>query len=348
MIVLIFIVVLAARVHSGRSSGVRPTCSDKTKRVVYAAIVSRTEMPPKEDVKGLKTWYDVNNFTREFSPTALNPHFQRTVFPKDIRVWPPVKAPPCTGTAAEKPGSPGRGANIAHLDILHNFFLYHGECDALIVFEDDVFSAHPQAPQEAIKQVLKQEEDLNFLGYCYKLKEGHPLESKYPPLCSHAYSVTYTGAKKLYNLIDSCYDTAGALDFQMQELSLAKKISWTVPPHREHDLPGYLNGALYNATKHLSPPHPFDGLFVQGKYDASMNHLKEGAVAHVIYKKGLNYLHAGTWRPIGSMDTFYKLGVKHENVITLSLAQMHQHPIGPPLTDAEVSTIVKSAQSGGV
>ena len=115
--------------------------------------------------------------------------------------------------------------------------------------------------------------------------------------------------------------------------------------HREEYLPGYLNEALYNATMHLSPPHPFDGLFVQAKEDASMTQLKEGTVAHVIYKKGLNYLYQRKWRPIRNMDNFNKLGVKHENVMALSLAQMHQLPMGAPLSDAEVDTIVSGGGS---
>ena len=344
MFILFLAIATMLTFHSGCPGTSDPACAEITERVVYAAIVSHTEMPPKEDVKGLKTWYHVRNFTRQFSPNALNTHFHRTVFPKSVRVWPPIKAPPCTGMAADKPG-PGRGLNVAHLDILHDFFLYHTPCDALMVFEDDVFSAHPDSVRESISEVLKQKEDLNYLGYCYKRKEGHPSTSKHPPLCTHAYSVTYTGARKLFNLIDNCYDTAGGIDAQMQTLGLEKKISWTVPEHREEYLPGYLNEALYNATMHLSPPHPFDGLFVQAKEDASMTQLEEGTVAHVIYKKGLNYLYHRKWRPIRNMDNFNKLGVKHENVMALSLAQMHQLPMGAPLSDAEVDTIVSGGGS---
>ena len=81
---------------------------------------------------------------------------------------------------------------------------------------------------------------------------------------------------------------------------------------------------------------------VQAKEDASISFIKEGTVAHVIYRKGLNYLYKKTWRPIKTMDNFHKLGIKHENVIALTLAQMHSLPMGAPLSDAEIDTIVNS------
>ena len=312
-------------------------CDQLKPRTIYAAMISKTEFPSADDHESLRKWFYVRNFT-----TSVFANVSTEVFPEPVRIWPPIQAMPCNGQAMN-PKSPGRGLNLVHLDILHDFFLYYDPCDALIVFEDDVFSAHPHAGQEAIDTVMKQREDLNYLGYCYKRKEGHPRStSKYPPLCTHAYAVTAQGARRLYNLIDSCYDHVGGIDAQMQNLALTKQISWAVPLHIESDSPGYLMTALSNNGMHLSPPHPFDGLFVQGKFDSSVKHFRDGTVAHIIHHKGINILYNGEWRPLRSMDNFYRLGIRHEDVLTISYAQMKSFPIGTPLTDEDIKTIKAS------
>jgi hypothetical protein len=80
------------------------------------------------------------------------------------------------------------------------------ENDAIIIFEDDVHEARPDAAEWAIKAVVNMTTDFLYLGHCC---QENP---KVPPYCLHAYAMTLRGARKMWPKLDQC---AGPIDTQV-------------------------------------------------------------------------------------------------------------------------------------
>jgi hypothetical protein len=89
----------------------------------------------------------------------------------------------------------------------------------LIVFEDDVFPRVENYGEATLEEVSKMHTDLLFLGWCM----ATPNQNVTPPYCTHAYAVSYTGAKKL---LDSFIPCGPSIDVQFIALAHEHKITW--------------------------------------------------------------------------------------------------------------------------
>ena len=298
-------------------------CADITSRRIFAAIIV-------DGGKGIR----MANFT-----AGIFSGIDRGIFPETEKLWTNIVAPPCVGLSKGD-----RGLNIVHREIIHDFFLRKGTCDALIVLEGDAFPAHPEAAMLSIESVQEMTADFLWLGYFYRKKDGHPLQTNHPPSSSHAYAVTHNGASKLHSFLDACKskDTGFlSVGYQVQALAFEGKISWAVPRYRESALPTYLNKQLEKFGLHLSTSLFSDGLFVQVNKDRDIQDLPDGTVGHVHGRKSIWYLFDREWRPVGSMDNFFNLGLDLKNVVTFTKAQLRTFPVGPTLTPADVEDILK-------
>ena len=273
----------------------------------------------------------LKNFTETFN--GINEKLQRDVFVGPVRVWPPVtKSPSCIDGKPYK----YRGMGVTHKDLLQEFFWDRSEtsCDILMIFEDDALGTHPDTIKLAMQEVLAQKTDFHFMGYCYRVIEGNPLDTNFPPLCAHAHAVTVQGAFKLYNLLRSCHkERAG--DKQIQELLLEKRLTWSVSPFRlDKDSRKYLSDRLYDWKAYLSPPLHFDGLFVQAKPEPDVSDLADYTAAYIKPSKQIYVLFERHWHAVGSMDTFFNLGLDVEKVMSLSVSQFDTFPKGDIIDDA--------------
>ena len=185
-------------------------CIDISSRRVRVSLIS--DARPERIVQ--KNWSVVHDFigTESFAGKA--------------KVWSKLHVPPCPD---KENSEEERGLILTHKEALHDFYLNSKPCDVLVVFEHGVFPAHPDIRTSVMDAMMEMTADILWLGYCYRKKDGHPIQTNYPPSCSHAYGVTRGGALKLHQLVNSCDVREGnvlKLGLQMQELALSEKISW--------------------------------------------------------------------------------------------------------------------------
>lgn len=333
------------------SEGLAAPCN--ASGVSVKVIASRLSAKSKKDHRVSLHVDDLMNEWRHFSD--------------DVKTHPPVFSAGCPEqNGSDKSGDhKGHGSNMAHRDALERFVRYSPNCVA-VIHEYDAFAGSHDAHSAALAAIqhhmMNASLDVLLLGYCYKTHTDHPRVTHNAPYCMHAYAVSKPGAMRLLDVIDPCGIFADAQvaqasnDGRIRLASVNDSLDTT-----------YLKNLFLREGMH-NGPFLFDGIFVQAKYDEYPLRLgvREGSVvscrshgkelfvlrgnASTLGGHRHNSPHATDeghpslhWQPVGSMDNFYKLGVKSKDILVLSDWQFRQHP----LVDLSPKSNSSSSSSNG-
>jgi hypothetical protein len=88
--------------------------------------------------------------------------------------------------------------------------------DILIILEDDIQIVVPNITEVITNEIKNMKEDHIFLGWC--------IDSRYVPLCTHAYAINRRVARALVSTVDVCSDQA--VDIQIDYTIRENHFSW--------------------------------------------------------------------------------------------------------------------------
>jgi len=182
--------------------------------------------------------------------------------PFKVTFWWSIWTQPCPQTVTKSKGN-DRGVMMAHWQIWADW-IYQGkkgndkniakDYDIMVVFEDDAVIAVKNVEHSLNMELGNMNTDLLFLGWCYG--------RKYIPMCTHAYAITRSGAKKMLAEWDIC--SKESIDGQWKNMANEGLFSWQKASSKSYsDLkPGFEDN-----------PHYFTrGIFIQKNGLVSFNH----------------------------------------------------------------------------
>jgi len=130
---------------------------------------------------------------------------------------------PMENTDKDHNGSKIIGTTMAHYQIWQEFYRRHQDSEnpqqRIIIFEDDAECAVPNCGDIAIKQLLKVDYDIVWLGWCWYYGGW------IPPFCLHAYSINVRAAKVLTQNVFPCVRPG---DNFVADLGRQGVVSWTL------------------------------------------------------------------------------------------------------------------------
>lgn len=178
--------------------------------------------------------------------------------PFKVEYWYSIHGPGCP---KRKNKGNDRGVAMSHYQIWHDFVTQGNkhpqlvsDKDILVLLEDDAVIAVQDVKQVLLNELSDMSTDHLFLGWCYG--------RRYMPMCTHAYAITRTLARKLVNEFDLCYPHA--IDAQLKHFADRGMFKWRKP--KAESLSRLRQGFEDN------PNYFTRGIFIQKNGLVSFNH----------------------------------------------------------------------------
>jgi len=173
------------------------------------------------------------------------------VLPMQVQTWHSVFSSSCPDKVSR---GNDRGVMMSHFQIWFDF-VHNTRRDPLmelswiVVFEDDAVVAVENVTSSLMNEFNSVNVDLVFLGWCYGRRQM--------PMCTHAYILSRSGAKKMIDNWDIC--SSVAIDRQWRQLSNEGIITWRkADPHSYSNLrsgftdnPTYFTRGIFTQKKGL-------------------------------------------------------------------------------------------------
>lgn len=178
--------------------------------------------------------------------------------PFRVDFWYSLHAPGCP---RRKNKGNDRGVSMSHYQVWHDFVTQGNKYpqlvsdrDLLVMLEDDAVVAVRNIDKILEAELSDMSTDHIFLGWCYG--------RRHMPMCTHAYAITRTLAKKLVAEFDLCYPQA--IDAQLKQFADKGMFKWRKP---KPDFISKLKSGFED-----NPSYFTRGLFIQKNGLVSFNH----------------------------------------------------------------------------